>query len=78
MSTRKVCDATGKVSFTSVKAARDSLVGQLASKRMRAYECTADGSFHYHLTKERRTRNTADGWRTQTRTRKNHDSGPQH
>lgn len=46
------CDYAQKVAYSSVQEARKSLTGQLRSKRIRVYECTAYPE-HFHLTKER-------------------------
>lgn len=49
------CNSCGKRSFTSTKAARKALTGQLKSKRVRVYSCPEHpGTFH--LTKESVTR----------------------
>jgi len=48
---RKTCEATGKVCYSSKHEARMSLMGQLASKSIRVYQCTEDHG-HWHLTKD--------------------------
>ena len=44
------CELTGKRCFSSKQDARNALVGQLASKAVRAYWC--DDCHSYHITKE--------------------------
>lgn len=47
---RKSCESTGKACFGSKHEARNSLVGQLASKSIRVYQCDEEPD-HWHLTK---------------------------
>lgn len=53
--TSTLCDACGKVLYTSKAAARASLTGQLRSKRIRLYTCAAHPG-RFHVTKEGVTR----------------------
>lgn len=48
---RKICAETGKACYGSKHEARKSLIGQLASKSIRVYQCPADHG-HWHLTKD--------------------------
>ena len=45
-----ICDATGKACFESKHSALASLTGQLKSKNVRVYRCTANRA-HFHVTK---------------------------
>lgn len=47
---RKVCEATGKVMYTSKHEARKALVGQMGSKSIRAYNCNE--CHRLHVTKD--------------------------
>lgn len=49
------CEDADKVGFSSKRAARKSLTGQLKSKRIRIYPCAYHRD-HYHMTKEGSTR----------------------
>ena len=48
---KKECLKCGKVLFTSKREARKALVGQLASKSMRVYECPHHKG-QFHMTKD--------------------------
>lgn len=51
MNYRQTCEEHNKVLFSSKRDALNSLVGQLKSKRVRVYGCTAHPG-KVHLTKE--------------------------
>ena len=51
----RFCEETDKIAYTSPKAARHALTGQLRAKRIRVYPCPYHPS-HFHITKEGTTK----------------------